>query len=695
MFGALWLLLAGCIRSCGAPETEIVDSDTVVFQDGEARNVLVLVLDGVRFDESFGDGYSSAADMETEDIMPALRRELLPAGALVKPGYSTGITITAPGHVDLVTGARNVFGNYPNSDGEGAYLPDLPTMFEELRIQQGLGADAALMAGNATLVLPAYQSMHPGNAGLGAEQIYYYNDSSAITDPAMLVQLRDQLVQQKPRLAVVNLHSIDRAGHYEEANEYPDQAQALDEVLLNFWEWLQTVDGYGPNTVLVLTADHGRHRYGYPEDWRNHGDQCGGCRELPMFLVGPGVEAGVVIEEQYTLTDLSATLAHLLDVDMPYGDGILITEALAEPPETDTTRSGAVMPAAAGGRTAAQVWQPGIPRAVVEIDGEVVSGDSLFTAEAPVMLETGLGTVACWRELEMDPGAEEMPWYGACALNDGDGWQDMRFPATPIWPLWTPSLLEDGDGTLWMTMIDNSDGTVGAEVYSAARMRLLRYDDGAGEWVQASVFDNDGAGMVFPTHARLTEAGGRLFAAYTTSNDGDIGRKSRRIEVISLDPAAPGARWAQVMSMGPSSAIEATLDLTVSSDRLERAALASPDGAGLLLGAVSYTLPGEIHVVATRSPDSGRTWDEVTQLGDNGRVFPHVDPVWDDNGALVWAQKTDADSVEVCRSTTSGTATCADTGAGYIMGLAVDGGAVVASVRADALSPWALVDVAF
>ncbi|MFT4975922.1 MAG: hypothetical protein ACI8S6_001815 [Myxococcota bacterium] len=36
------------------------------------RSVVVLVLDGLRFDESSGDGCSSAADMPTDEILPVM-----------------------------------------------------------------------------------------------------------------------------------------------------------------------------------------------------------------------------------------------------------------------------------------------------------------------------------------------------------------------------------------------------------------------------------------------------------------------------------------------------------------------------------------------------------------------------------------------------------------------------------------------
>lgn len=677
---ALMLLLAGCGRACEAPETGDAFS-------GE-RNVIVLVLDGLRVDESFGGGHSTAADRPTADIFPALRRELLSSGALVQPGYAAGITITAPGHAALATGVRGAFGNYPNDGAEAdAYRPDLPTLFEELRRQHDLPPEAVLLGGNTRLILPVRQSSHPGYAGLGAELVDY---SVGASDPEVLVQLRGLIEAQRPRLAVINLHSIDRAGHSGADGAYVEQAQALDGALLGFWEWLQAVDGYGSDTVLILVADHGRHRTGEDEDWRNHGDHCGGCREIPMFLVGPGIAEGAVVEEQHTLVDLTQTIAHLLDIEMPYSEGALISGALSEPPADAGVRSGAVRPAVAGARVAVQRWADGVPRSVVEIDGEVVSGEGVFAAEAPVMLETAAGTVVCWRELEMAPGAALMPWYGACARDYGSGWEDMGFPEELVWPLWEPSLHEGDDGTLWMAMVSNSSGTVGTEASSAADIRVMRYDADAGEWVEHSVYDNRGRGLVFPTHARFATTGGRqLTVAFGTSNDGEGGRRSRRIDVVAREP---GTGWQTMLSVGPTSATEADLDLTVEADRLERPALRFQGGA-FLLGMVAYTVSGETHVVATRSPDAGASWEPPARLDDSGRVFPHISPQWDDSGALLWAQKSTDGLAEVCRGDGSVGVVCVSTGAEAIQGLAVDGETIAVSVRSVPGGVWEIVEI--
>ncbi|MDG1482215.1 MAG: alkaline phosphatase [Myxococcota bacterium] len=687
------LFLMGCNSCQEQPAQDTLD--TQISEPGGERNVVVLILDGLRIDESFGDGYSDAAGMNTEDIMPIVREQLLPQGTLVKPGYSTGITITAPGHSDMITGVRQTFANYPNDEGEGAYLTELPTLFEELRAQHGLTSEQVLMGSNALLATPLRKSIYPGYSDLGAYTVYFYQEGSAITDPKTLLLLRDELETNKPRLTFVNLHSIDRAGHYEEVENYGEQAQDFDTVLVNFWEWLQEVPGYGPDTILVLTADHGRHRNpNVEESWRSHGDQCSGCRELPLFLVGPGIKAGVTLDQQYTLPDLTATLAWLLETDLSHGEGIVMSEVLEEPPEESVDRAGVVYPSASGGVLAAQRWQSTTPRSVIEIDGTVVSSEDIFTAERPRLQSTSLGTVACWRELSMVPGADEMPWLGACALNDDTGWSDMGFPQLPLFPLWAPTIREDSDGALWMSMITNSGGAIGSEQMSFANIWLLGYDPEQGAWDVSRIHDKGGTGLIFPTDVRMAVTDEAFFIAYGTSAGYSDGRKTRRIDLYSvLKDVSLDQEWERVLSIGPSSDINSSPDIVIDSDRLERPALEQAADGTFRLGFLSYHEDGTINVLAADSPN-GLVWSTPELMDDSGRVLAHVDPMFSSADTLLWAELSASDTVEVCSRAVGGTATCTDTGAAYIMGLTEDGGGVTVSVRQDASTDWELVTVA-
>ncbi|MFT5684936.1 MAG: hypothetical protein ACI8RZ_005881 [Myxococcota bacterium] len=682
---AALVLLAGC-RSCG--QAPLDTADTAPASSSDPRNVVVLILDGLRMEESFGDGHSDAADMNTVDILPQIRSELLPQGALIKPAYSTGITITAPGHSDMITGARQAFGNYPNDEGEGAYLPELPTLFEELRAQHGVSKEQVIMSGNTLLAIPLYRSLYPGYTDLSADTVYFYDETAPLTDPRTLIAFREELQTRQPRLAFVNLHGIDRAGHNEAVEHYGDQAQDLDSALVSFWNWLRDVDGYGPNTILVLTADHGRHRDPDIEEvWRDHGDQCSGCRELPLFLVGPGIQADTIIETPHTLPDLTATLAWLLETDLPHGEGIVIADALTEPPTERIDRAGVVYPAATSDALAVQRWRDDIPRSVIEVNDVVVSGEDIFAAERPRVLTTALGTVACWRELTLEPGAEEMPWHGVCAINDGTGWAEMAMPGLPVFPLWAPSIQEDADGGLWMAMIANSGGAVGSAKLSYANIWVLGYDPDTATWDVSEAHSN-GTGLIFPTDARLVVTDDSFFIAYGTSADRAIGRKTRRIEVYRQS-RGPGGLWESVIRIGPGSDTETVLDLTIDSDRLEHPALARGTDGVFRLGFLSYTEAGVITVIAMDAAD-GLSWSAPETMDTSGRILPHIDPIWTAAGVLLWAQLGEADTVEVCARAIGGVLACADTGAAYIMGLTEDDGVVTVSTRQDAAADWTL-----
>ena len=199
-----WTLLALTV-TLGCRDKEPPSSNTETgITDPSDRSVVVLVLDGVRVDESLGDGESSVAGVPTAEIMPGLRKLIADEGALVSHAYVTGLTQTGPGHVDMLVGRKMPIANYPvDTEGEaGAYLPELPTLFESLP------EDEVWLLGNGYLIAPAARSVYPGSDHPGA-QVEYLGRS----DPALLLDLREVLETSRPRLTVVNLHDIDRAGH--------------------------------------------------------------------------------------------------------------------------------------------------------------------------------------------------------------------------------------------------------------------------------------------------------------------------------------------------------------------------------------------------------------------------------------------------------------------------------------------------
>ncbi|MDP6935676.1 MAG: sulfatase-like hydrolase/transferase, partial [Myxococcota bacterium] len=345
------------------------------------------------------------------------------------------------------------------------------------------------------------------------------------------------------RLVVANLHDMDRAGHYGGPTAYPEDVQVVDEPIAQFWEWIQSSETYADRTVLVLVSDHGRHRWDEDEDWRNHGDQCAGCREIPMFMAGPGIRTDTTVTEPYTLVDVGRTVAWLLGVELPYSTGRLMCDVLTDDPDGNPT--GQVHPAMSGSLYATQQWaiDDGTVTQVV-IDGEVLSSELALHAEAPVLLSTEDHEFACWRELVLGTGTlEDWAWQGECRHREpGGAWTDLEFPDDAVWPFWKPSLEMDDGGRLWVAYVDNQNG--GTSSGQDVAVRVLRWTSSRG-W-EGAEYGNDT--VYYPTSLSMKLVEDGALIAFARSSGTVRGRYTRHVEVNHVTwTSAQQPTWARAL----------------------------------------------------------------------------------------------------------------------------------------------------
>lgn len=604
--------------------------------------VVVLVLDGIRIEESLGDGYSDVLEMPTADILPQINDIIDTNGVRVEGAVATGITITAPGHSDLLTGIRHSFANYPADDGPGAYLPEFPSLLSMLPEGQ------ALLATNSALVTPLLDSLSPRTVAAATL-------ATGTSDRDVVAVLKEQMTGSSLRLVVANLHQADSQGHSGPSSGYGNKVLDLDPSISSFWAWIQSEPGWRDETTLVLVADHGRHRNSDEEGWREHGDHCSGCREIPMALIGAHVAAGAEVSGPHTLEDLGQTIAHLLDVDMPYGTGRVIDEALSTP-SGDAGAIGAIEPAAAGGRVAWEARTGALaPRAAILLDGVQVSDPDALAAEAPVMGASGKAVAICWRELRVD-AEDGWPWVPRCQWQDDtQAWQDIGGPAALVSSLWDPALAIS-EGQLLAGWADNSSGVV-LENASQLVLSLWR----SGEW---SIAFSTESGS-FPSDPALVMDGSDALLAASVGEDGLPGRSSRRIDLYRIDTTTGAGALA--LSVRPAGADEDG-DFRLAVDRLEHPAL-HRDADGVSLAFISYTIGAdgraESGLWQTRLTSQ---WSEPA-LVDTG-VLGHITPAFDSDGVLHWVRQTDGDAAWCAGAPSS----CTDLGSAAVRGLTVDGG---------------------
>ncbi|WP_181304216.1 alkaline phosphatase family protein [Rufibacter sp. XAAS-G3-1] len=271
------------------------------------KNVVILVIDGVRYSDSWGD--------PTFSNIPRMAKHLAAKGVFHPQFYNKGVTLTNPGHVALTTGHHQMIEN------DGSELPGQPSIFHYYRQHTGAPAKAAwvitskdkleiLARTNSTSPAAAFApSVNCGIKGLGTG---YRDDTTTIRISKQV------LARHKPKLVLINLREPDSEAHAGNWNGYIKAIRQSDRLVYDFWNWLQKNPHYKNTTTLLVTNDHGRHE---GNRFENHGDKCEGCRHISLLALGPDVKAGTRATRERSQVDVAATTAELLGFKLPNQEG--------------------------------------------------------------------------------------------------------------------------------------------------------------------------------------------------------------------------------------------------------------------------------------------------------------------------------------------------------------------------------------
>lgn len=621
--------------------------------------VVVLVIDGVRTDEITSTSVSDLTGVTGEESAPHLWSEVAPEGTVVRALRNTGVTITAPAHAALLVGQDVAYGNFPTQDGPERYRPSLPTLFDEA---SAAGVKGLLVA-NTPLLAGLEKSLYPGVNGGEWRYIDALNadDASPINDSAVARRVRDA-IDSGARLIVANLHNADAAGHYSPEGAYEAGAAQAEEIAADIWGWLgRTHPELADHLLFAVVADHGRHRTGEDDYWRNHGDACAGCREIPLFLAGAEVEAGTELSGGYRLLDLTPTIAAHLGIDAPWAQGLPLVEAA---PDLDATvRSGEIDVATSGGLVATQVWLTDRDeRSAVEVDGVTLAGGALG-AGGPSVLD-GTWRFACLREL-VDLG-ETMPWTPRCFVEE-DGWTDVGFPTDEVSPVFRAVLVERRK-LVWAAWADNPHQV--ADHVNPVGLGIASWNEGG--WSEKLRVEAE-----FPTDPALVPTDSGLVAAFGASLGDPDYRYTRRVRAVTFTAKAG------VATAGKSTDFELE-NLLGDERRVELPALsAQADHVALAMVGIDNdtTL-----IAAVTSEDAGTTWSEPVALPDGGSILVHLAPAWDGD-RVVWGV-LDGDEARLCRAALGdATAECVDVGSPRLQSFSVQDG-VATVIRDGGVAAW-------
>ncbi len=669
----LLALLPACPRGGDTQDSEA--EVTVDAQFGIARNAVVLVLDGARIEETFGDdssygaGYSDAWGGPTEEVLPTMRSQLLPQGALARPGYILGSTVTAPAHSDMFTGVHRPMGPISNA-GDIAYVhPNHPTIFELARDQLDLGEEEAVLLGNTYHVSSLYRSTQPAY-GVPLQGGYVFvADEDGVDfsyEDQDVMSAVNSLLASGSRLVVANLHQIDRDGH-NHPQIHAKTIQKMDGPITDLWSWIQSAEsGIEDETLMVVLSDHGRHRFEdveYP--FKDHGCDCSGCREAPMLLLGPWVQRGVVADSPVVIEDLSQTIAWLMGFDMPYGKGMVRWDLLGGTPEVQQPTGPRALHGSGDLLGYEEPTGDFSQRSEVWIDDHLVSDADAILVQAPRVLHTQEADFGCWRQLTIGTEAEFWPWSLHCSRRPAGGdWEDIGFPDIPVIHHLIPALAVDDSGTLYLSFADGYGITESGNPMESApnfHIRLVRWSELEG-WEMA---ESSPTGAFHPFDTALVLDEESAWVAFSCSEEGEPTPYSRHIEVhkaVWADAAEPS--WEKALDVGGLD------DEGRQFYRMESPALWANEG-GILLAFLGYD-EDRVHTVVSIHDRGTGLWSPPHTVDDIGRTLPHIAPAISQQGWLYWAQLGEQDDdVEVCRlQTIEESPDCQSTGRAFIDSLA-------------------------
>ncbi|WP_114781401.1 sulfatase-like hydrolase/transferase [Botryobacter ruber] len=286
---------------------------------GKTENVIIVVIDGPRYSETWGD--------PTYTLIPQMGRKLREQGTLFTNFYNMGFTKTNPGHTAIATGVIQ------DIENNGNEIPQYPSLLQLWLQQTGKPASSAWLVTSKGKLNVLANAQHPDwnnkytpstNCGENGKGQGYRNDAQTMRE------IRKVLTTDEPNLMFINFREPDGSGHAGRWNNYLKGIKDTDAYVAEIWDIIQNSKHYRNNTVLLVTNDHGRHLNNHLDGFKSHGDDCEGCRHISLFAIGNNVPKNKQVTTTYDQTDISVTVASMLGFEMPYANGEKIKELLPE-----------------------------------------------------------------------------------------------------------------------------------------------------------------------------------------------------------------------------------------------------------------------------------------------------------------------------------------------------------------------------
>jgi len=329
----------------------------------KSRNVILITLDGLRWQEVFGGVDETLMDKDLggvkdlpqlkqrfqramavesrETLMPFFWKTLATQGVVFgdpdhesKAVVTNGLNFSYPGYSEILCGFTD-----PKVDSNAKKNNENVTVLEWLSLKPGFENSVAAFCSWDVFpfIINETRSGIPVNAGWeqlagdprlslpGSETATVYAELDQLSNeiPRYFPEVRfdyftfraaeEYLKSKKPRVLYVSLGETDDWAHAGRYDLYLDAAQRNDNYIQRLWTLVQSMPEYRANTTLILTTDHGRGDNRV--DWKSHGKDIANCEHIWMAVMGPDVLHRTIEGTTVTQSQIAATVAACLGFD--------------------------------------------------------------------------------------------------------------------------------------------------------------------------------------------------------------------------------------------------------------------------------------------------------------------------------------------------------------------------------------------
>jgi hypothetical protein len=303
--------------------------DQSIPKKSQAMNLFIIVMNGVRYNDAFGE----KNHLYIDNIWNKFR----PLGTICTKFDNRELTLPIPSQMSLLTGVWHVFKN-PFSQ---TIRPAFPTLFEYWNSAQKDSKNSCYFA-SSKANFEILTSSNSTEYGTRYAPVFEAEKEAQVNENAIYEKALPYIMEKHPSFVYLSFNAgggaqtekelmehecqlpgeKDACGGAEALNAYYESIILMDQIVFDLWDRIQKVDVYKDKTVFLVLSDHGRHT----DDYHSFGDKCRGCTQLFLLAMGPGIKKNFVSKQGRTLIDICKTAGALCNIPTPYAKGDVMKE---------------------------------------------------------------------------------------------------------------------------------------------------------------------------------------------------------------------------------------------------------------------------------------------------------------------------------------------------------------------------------